>query len=128
MPDGTRVNTSATASQVDAMDYMRKTDIFDFLEHADKGDKDSRHMLKLLMDQALKSPLSRIKQYLGENPDVSGGTIGNPIIQPAFVGMLRAQLCAVLSRQGRLFFCPPVSTMYASKLLIANYLYEFTWR
>ena len=130
MPEGTYVKSCVDAAQLDAFEDVTETQILIWLEReALVGDEDDpRHALKALTHQALDGPLSRINQYLGENPDVSGGTIGDPIIHQPFVAMLRAQLCKALSRQGRLFFCPPLSKKYASKVLIAKYLYEFTWR
>ena len=133
MPNGMHVNSYANEEQFDAMDYLTMQEIKLTLEQVASDQRlhvrsHAGPFIQSLTDQALEPPLSRIKLFLDEDPDISGGTIGNPLIQPPFVAIVRTQLCAALSRQSRLCFCPPLNNEYTSTLLIARYLYVFTWR
>ena len=42
------------------------------------GDTSSISMVNILVDSALKKPIRKILKFLGENSDVSGGTMGEP--------------------------------------------------
>ena len=48
------------------------------LDEAMAGDPESVHLRNVWMDAAMKRPIVRILEYMGENPDVSGGTMGAP--------------------------------------------------
>ena len=68
------------------------------LEEAMAGHPESVRLCNIWMESAVKGPIVRILEYMGENPDVSGGTIGAPnqvsdyafLIREVFFDNLRA--------------------------------------
>ena len=77
--------------------------VFGLLENA--HDPETAGFIDALTTQAVGGPLSLIKTFLGEDHDLSGGTIGMPVSQPKYVHVL----CDTL--RGHLFHNASICTI-----------------
>jgi hypothetical protein len=126
-PDGSYVRTYFSSSQVDKLQLMTCESILKVIR-ASSHDAQSKHFVNSLVQQALTPVLSLIKTFLGHDRDISGGTIGEPIVQEPYVHTLRCRLTRTLYWLGEERFAPPFTTEEKCKRCLAEYLYEFTWR
>ena len=55
-------------------------------------DREAAHFLRALADQTIEKPMILIKKYLNEDLRIDGGSIGEPVLQPNFVFILRSCL------------------------------------
>ena len=59
---------------------------------------DSRQFFTVLMDQSLIIPIKLIKRFLGDDPRLDAGTIGEPFPQPRYLHVVREHLMEGLFR------------------------------
>jgi hypothetical protein len=126
-PDRSYVRTHFTSSAAEELQLLTSGAIL-IMIRASSHDADSKHFVKSLVEQALTPVLSLIKTFLGHDRDISGGTIGEPIVQEPYVHTLRCRLTRTLYWLGEELFAPPFTTEEKCKRCFAEYLYEFTWR
>ena len=55
-------------------------------------DKESRHAVSVEFDRVLARPISLMKVFLGDEPELDGRTMGNPIFQPEYVFIVQDNL------------------------------------
>ena len=65
-------------SELPGLKVMSREEVEVVLDKAMAGDPESVDLLAYWMDTAMKKPIVRVLEYIGENPDVSGGTMGAP--------------------------------------------------
>ena len=66
-------------------------------------------LLVIWLDESIQGPLASIKQYLGDDPQIDGGSIGEPTAQPAYARVLRESLHEKILEAGEMYYCPPLS-------------------
>ena len=81
------------------------------LESAAQNQEDSESMQLFLtwLDDSIQKPLASIKQYLGDDPRIDGGSIGEPIAQPEYALLCRDFLHNTIIKAGEMHYCPPLS-------------------
>ena len=126
-PDGSYVRTCLSDDQLDKLQFTTYESTLKMIR-ASSHDAKSKHFVNSLVEQALTPVLSLIKTFLGHDRDISGGTIGEPIVQEPYVHTLRCRLTRTLYWLGEELFAPPFTTEEKCKRCVAEYLHEFTWR
>ena len=76
---------------------------------AENQESEAMQMLVIWLDGSIKGPLASIKQFLGDDPSIDGGSIGEPIAQPAYARVLRESLHEKILEAGEMYYCPPPS-------------------
>ena len=61
------------------------------------------------MTIAIATAMALVKEYLGEDPCVDGGTIGEPVTQKEYVHILHEKLKHLCIETMRWYFSPPLS-------------------
>ena len=65
---------------------------FDIDDIEENIDKESRHAVSVEFDRVLARPISLMKVFLGDEPELDGRTMGNPIFQPEYVFIVQDNL------------------------------------
>ena len=73
-----RAKPCCRLSDLPSLQVMSREKVEVVLDKAMAGDPESVDLLAYWMDTAMKKPIVRVLEYIGENPDVSGGTMGAP--------------------------------------------------
>ena len=60
-------------------------------------------------DRVIAQIHESIKEYLGDDPRIDGGSIGEPIAQPEYALLCRDFLHNTIIKAGEMHYCPPLS-------------------
>ena len=74
-----------------------------------EGKSDERGLISVWMEVAHEPILSRVLAFLGEDPDVSGGTMGNPKMPPECAYILKEELEYTAVENFSYYFLVPYS-------------------
>ena len=88
-----------------------------------EGKSEERGWINIWMDVAHRPILSRVLAFLGENPDVSGGTMGNPKMPPESLYILREMLEDTAVHNFKYYFLVPYSDNELRFRAFLNYLW-----
>ena len=97
------------------------------LDKAMAGDPESVDLLAYWMDTAMKKPIVRVLEYIGENPDVSGGTMGAPNQVSHIVFVMREVLLNKLEA-GFFAHLDPSGPMWNNPEIARRSLQDFVWK
>ena len=97
------------------------------LDKAMAGDPESVDLLAYWMDTAMKKPIVRVLEYIGENPDVSGGTMGAPNQVSHIVFVMREVLLNKLEA-GFFAHLDPSGPMWNYPEIAKRSLQDFVWK
>ena len=97
------------------------------LDEAMAGDPESVHLLDYWMDTAMKRPIERMMEYIGENPDVSGGTMGAPNQVSHIVFVMREVLLNKLEA-GFFAHLDPSGPMWNDPEIARRSRHDFVWK
>ena len=92
----------------------------------DKNDVEAKELLELFIDRSIIPALYLVQKFLGHDPDVSGGTIGEPRSPQPYVYVLKSSLKKALFR-GCNSKAPFPGPAYSSRELYKRALTEFLW-
>ena len=95
---------------IDQIHGWTRDEVRQVLESAvENQEREAKQWLVLWLDESIKEPLASIKQYLGDDPRIDGGTIGEPIAQPEYALLCRDSLRGKITEAGKMYYCPPLS-------------------
>ena len=106
---------------------MSREDVEVVLDKATAGDPESVDLLAYWMDTAMKRPIERMMEYIGENPDVSGGTMGAPNQVSHLVFVMREVLLHKL-QAGFPAHLDPSGPMWNDPEIAKRSLQDFVWK
>ena len=78
----------------------------------------------LLLESSLKPALIGVKEFLGHDSQVHGGTMGDPITQPEYVRLLTEDLWHRVVDNSKFFFCPPWSKVEIGARAVTDYVWR----
>ena len=78
----------------------------------------------LLLEFSLKPALIGVKEFLGHDSQVHGGTMGDPITQPEYVRLLTKDLSLRVLNNSEFFFCPPWSKVEIRARAVTDYVWR----
>ena len=78
----------------------------------------------LLLESSLKPALIGVKEFLGHDSPVHGGTMGEPIMQPEYVRLLTKDLSLRVLNNSEFFFCPPWSKVEKGARAVTDYVWR----
>ena len=90
--------------------------------------EESIHLFQCFLDQANTPPIHRIQAFLGDEENVSGGTMGEPRRVPEYVKIVNGKLIETLMRVGADYFLPPYSHDERVKMVCVEYAWVFIER
>ena len=95
---------------IDQIHAWTRDEVRQVLESAvENQESEAKQWLVLWLDESIKKPLASIKEYLGDDPRIDGGSIGEPIAQPEYALLCRDFLHNTIIKAGEMHYCPPVS-------------------
>ena len=106
---------------------MSREEVEVVLDKAMAGDPESVDLLAHWMDTTMKKPIVRVLEYIGENPDVSGGTMGAPNQVSHVVFVMREVLLNKLEA-GFLAHLDPSGPMWNDPEIARRSLQDFVWK
>ena len=95
-----------------------------FSEDVDKASV-ARHAFETILFSMHRLPLSLVKEYLGEDPCVDGGTIGEPVTQKEYVHILHEKLKHLCIETMRWYFSPPLSPDVCFKVALTKFVWYY---
>ena len=78
----------------------------------------------LLLESSLKPALIGVKEFLGHDSQVHGGTMGDPIRQPEYVRLFTKDLWLRVLNNSEFFFCPPCDKVETGARAVADYVWR----
>ena len=90
-----------------------------------KKANEARRTLDTIVSSMHRLPLSLVKEYLGEDTCVDGGTIGEPVTQPEYVRILRDLLRHSCLKPMRWYFSPPLTRKECTKFALTKFLWYY---
>ena len=114
-------------SDLPRLKLMSREDVEVVLDEATAGDPESVDLLAYWMDTAMKRPIERMMEYIGENPDVSGGTMGAPNQVSHIVFVMREVLLHKL-KAGFFAHLDPSGPMWNDPEIARRSLQDFFWK
>ena len=77
------------------------------------------------MTIAIATAMALVKEYLGEDPCVDGGTIGEPVTQKEYVHILHEKLKHLCIETMRWYFSPPLSPDVCFKVALTKFVWYY---
>ena len=114
-------------SDLSCLTVWSRKEVEDVLDKAIARDPESVYLLDCWMDTALKRPIVRMLEYMGENPDVSGGTMGAPNQVSRIVFVMREVLLRKLEA-GFFAHLDPSGPMWNDPEIARRSLQDFVWK
>ena len=114
-------------SDLASLHVMSRAKVEVVLDKAMAGDPESVHLRTLWMEAAMKKPIKRVLEYIGENPDVSGGTMGAPNQVSHLVFVMREVLLHKL-QAGFPAHLDPSGPMWNDPEIARRSLQDFVWK
>ena len=114
-------------SDLPSLQVMSREKVEVVLDLAMAGDPESVDLLAYWMDTAMKKPIVRMLEYIGENPDVSGGTMGAPNQVSHIVFVMREVLLHKLEA-GFFAHLDPSGPMWNNPEIARRGLQDFVWK
>ena len=114
-------------SDLPSLQVMSREKVEVVLDKAMAGDPESVDLLAYWMDTAMKKPIVRVLEYIGENPDVSGGTMGAPNQVSHIVFVMREVLLHKL-KAGFFAHLDPSGPMWNDPEIAKRSLQDFVWK
>ena len=114
-------------SDLPGLKVMSREEVEVVLDKAMAGDPESVDLLAYWMDTAMKKPIVRVLEYIGENPDVSGGTMGAPNQVSHIVFVMREVLLHKL-KAGFFAHFDPSGPMWNDPEIERRSLQDFVWK
>ena len=90
---------------------------------AENQEREAMQWLVIWLDESIKEPLTSIKQYLGDDPRIDGGTMGEPIEQPEYACLCRDLLRNKIIEAGEMYYCPPLSPARTNLECLTDWLW-----
>ena len=88
------------------------------------GGVEEGRLVHMWMDGACVRPLRQIKLFLGDGPDVTGGTIEEPVSQPEYVKLLVEMFHGRALDTMKVCFKPPYNNLELWKLAMCDYVWR----
>ena len=82
------------------------------------------NFIVLFLEFSLKPALIGVKEFLGHDSQVHGGTMGDPITQPEYVRLLTEDLWHRVVDNSKFFFCPPWSKVEIRARAVTDYVWR----
>ena len=114
-------------SDLPSLQVMSREKVEVVLDKAMAGDPESVDLLAYWMDTAMKKPIVRVLEYIGENPDVSGDTMGAPNQVSHIVFVMREVLLHKL-KAGFFAHLDPSGPMWNDPEIAKRSLQDFVWK
>ena len=84
---------------------------------------EARHSLHVIFDSHLSHILSPVAKFLDEDPDVTGGTMGEPRTPPEWMRLLRVALTNTFWAHIPLVYMGPLNGKETTLRLLQNYFW-----
>ena len=114
-------------SDLASLQVMSRANVEVVLDKAMAGDPESVHLRAYWMETAMKKPIVRVLEYIGENPDVSGGTMGAPNQVSHIVFVMREVLLNKLEA-GFFAHLDPSGPMWNDPEIAKRSRQDFVWK
>ena len=121
MVDRQAVVSEVTPSEIKFLTY---DDILTIARGAFARKEDDVDLIGLLLESSLKPALIGVKEFLGHDSQVHGGTMGDPITQPEYVRLLTKDLSLRVLNNSEFFFCPPCDKVETGARAVADYVWR----
>ena len=121
MVDRQAVVSEVTPSEIEFLTY---DDILLIARGAFARKEDDVDLIGLLLESSLKPALIGVKEFLGHDSQVHGGTVGDPIMQPEYVRLLTKDLSFRVLNNSEFFFCPPWSKVEIRARAVTDYVWR----
>ena len=122
-----RTRVISKLSELPCLKLWSREEVEVVLDKAMAGDPESVDLLAYWMDTAMKKPIVRVLEYIGENPDVSGGTMGAPNQVSHIVFVMREVLLHKL-KAGFFAHLDPSGPMWNDPEIARRSLHDFVWK
>ena len=87
--------------------------------------KEANNVINNIVCIIQNRPLSLVREYLGEDSGVDGGSIGEPVTRPEYVHILRMHLVDLCFGPMERYFSPPLTPKYCTMLALTNFLWYY---
>ena len=104
---------------------LTRDKVYRVITSALAGDEQSNGFRNILVEQGHDHVIKRVKEYLGADPNVTGGTEASPIDQPEYVFYIKNILDDTLLRNAMVYFCPPFSNKERLIRCMVDYCWAF---
>ena len=120
------VDRRAVVSEVDLSEikFLTYDDILTIARGAFARKEEDVNFIVLLLEFSLKPALIGVKEFLGHDSQVHGGTLGDPITQPEYVRLLTKDLSLRVLNNSEFFFCPPWSKVEKGARAVTDYVWR----
>ena len=98
--------STVSASEIELLTY---DDILTIARGAFARKEDDVDLIGLLLESSLKPALIGVKEFLGHDSQVHGGTMGDPIRQPEYVRLFTKDLWLRVLNNSEFFFARRVT-------------------
>ena len=123
---GQRVTMQMRPSEIESWTRPRVLQMVEEVLSADpEKAKEANNVINNIVCIIQNRPLSLVREYLGEDSGVDGGSIGEPVTRPEYVHILRMHLVGLCFGPMERYFSPPLTPKYCTMLALTNFLWYY---